>query len=248
MYISSLNDIFIDMFVVFLIFSTIVILTYFYSSRYQLSLPAPLQDLISTDRRIQNQYYWLLIVTIVYFSFKLFIYNVVFETVEAKVVDAQERYALSVGSNIGNKYGHRQKEKIFKVSYPILQARINNEEVEFDFDLSYSVGEIKKGDIYTVAYMTYLGGPIYENYGGLYFFRHDSICISLLLIVLLIIRMHSDNPSVIYNENPFKKTPLSHQIQQFLVVSATIYWLEMILVFILHIPSLILGPIYPDYL
>ena len=248
MYISSLNDIFIDMFVVFLIFSTIVILTYFYSSRYQLSLPAPLQDLISSDRRIQNQYYWLLIVTIVYFSFKLFIYNVVFETVEAKVVDVQERYALSVGSNIGNKYGHRQKEKIFKVSYPILQARINNEEVEFDFDLSYSVGEIKKGDIYTVAYMTYLGSPIYENYGGLYFFRHDSICISLLFLVFLIIRGTSENPSVIYNENPFKNMPLSHQIQLFLVVSATIYFVEASLVFFLKLPFLILGPIYPDYL
>lgn len=236
------------MFVVFLIFSTIVILTYFYSSRYQLSLPAPLQDLISSDRRIQNQYYWLLIVTIVYFSFKLFIYNVVFETVEAKVVDVQERYALSVGSNIGNKYGHRQKEKVYEVSYPILQARINNKEVEFDFDLHYSEDEIKKGDIYTVAYMTYLGSPIYENYGGLYFFRHDSICISLLFLVFLIIRGTSENPSVIYNENPFKNMPLSHQIQLFLVVSATIYFVEASLVFFLKLPFLILGPIYPDYL
>jgi len=137
----------------------------------------------SNDQRLAM---WIVGVIAAYFLLKLIIYNFVFATATAKIVEVDQRedvIAVTKRINMGRDVtidGFRKVE----MANPIFEMEVENNIVRFESERKLDESEIKVGNEFSFVYLNGSGEPLFVDFGGLYFFRHDITVLFVLAISL----------------------------------------------------------------
>jgi len=136
----------------------------------------------------QRRAMWIVGVIAVYFFLKLVIYNLLFTSGTATIVkiDSRENIIAELRNSgvhrpgTGNISGLRKIE----VTNPVFEMKVGNKLVRFESSRILKESDVKLGNEFTFVYIDFLGEPMFEDFGGLYFFRHDITVLFILIVSL----------------------------------------------------------------
>jgi hypothetical protein len=187
-----------DMLINFIIIALIVLLSLVLARRYELPIKAQWGHKISELRRVYNHFCWLLLVSAGYLLLKVFIYSAIFTSVPATITHIE---AKAFSATLFSQARPSVSRNVSGVKYyPTIEVTVKNKQQSFSLEENFSKESFQVGDKVTLTYINVWGELSYENYGGIYFFRHDSIIFIIIFAWLGMIKLYKGHQEDLFDD------------------------------------------------
>lgn len=174
------------MLIEFIIVSLLLLTALYFADKYRLPLKITCFNKVSPCPAHANFFYWLVLSSAVYLFIKILIYCLAFTSLPAKIVKIEQfEYNATLYTSSRPPVRHTStREK----NIPVLEVEIKGKTETYQFEQSFPRDSFKVGDSVPIVYITVWGEASYQGYGGIFFFRHDTILFLLLLSLGFFIR------------------------------------------------------------